>query len=164
MRITYCYYLGGKAIVFYNCGWGVGREVWERLVCVCVWKALRIAQDVILRPDRLGDGQRACLTQVNNFQFHSSYKYHIKLSLLTDGYVVRLKLAGIKSVPDDSNSRCTEHNAFKHPVNTVVLLNQHMFRLSPNDSLSCTFRYIIKIKINNNNVKVPNVQNSTQHI
>jgi hypothetical protein len=75
---------------------------------------MRIAQDVILRPGRLGDGQRACLTQVNNFQFQSKYKYHIKLSLLANMnnvYVVRLKLAGIKPVPDDSISRYTEYNA-----------------------------------------------------
>jgi hypothetical protein len=111
---------------------------------------MRIAQDVILRPDRLGDGQRACLTQVNNFQFHSNYKYHIKLSLLTDmnnGYVVRLTLTGIRPVPEDFNSRYTECNAFKHPVHTVVLLNQHMFMLSPNDLHGCTFRNIMKIEI-----------------
>jgi len=108
---------------------------------------MRIAPRLHLRPDRFGDGQRACLTQMNNFQFHSNYKYHIKLSLLTDmnsGYVVRLKLAGIKSFPDDSNSTYTECNTFKHPVHTVDLLNQHMFMLSPNDWLSCTFRNIIK--------------------
>jgi len=76
---------------------------------------MRIAQDVIVHPDHLGDGQRACLTQVHNFRFHSNYKYHIKLSLLTDmnnGYVVRLKLVGIKSVPDDSNYRYTDYTAF----------------------------------------------------
>jgi hypothetical protein len=82
------------------------------------------------------------------FQFHSDYIYNIKLPLLIDmnhGYMARLKLAVIKSVPDISNSECTEYSAFKHPVRTLLLLNQHIFILPPNCSLSCTVTNIIII-------------------
>jgi hypothetical protein len=86
---------------------------------------MRISRDVILRIERLGDGQRACLTQVNKFNihFHNNYKYLVKLSLLTDmnrDHVVRLKLASIKSVPDDSNSAYTEYNGAASPYCTRV--------------------------------------------
>jgi hypothetical protein len=113
----YCYYLGVRVSVLQL--WvGLGSRS-LRTADVCEWKAMRISQDVILRTERLGDGQRACLTQVNkfNFQFHNNYKYRVKSSLLTDmnrDYVVRLKLAGIKSVPDYSNSEYTEYNAINH--------------------------------------------------
>jgi hypothetical protein len=59
---------------------------------------------------------------------------------------MKIKLAIQKSIADIFHSICTEHNAFKHKINTTKFLNENVFVLSPKRPT-----YVSNNNNNNNN-------------